>query len=426
MYFWINFLLWTLGVFWFGLFFALGLEPRWDKVPRWALAAGFTLLVLPFAYLKITHPLLDALYWTAIALTLLYIFVAFRDKPWKKCLLFLLFTAVTEISEVPVRYLSGYTGISFDASFDSLEMVFSVAATSATLLMFSALLLIVWTRFIARKTTVRRIHIFFIFPFSQLFLLFAFSGSIPEAPSVASLFASVGALLGLLADYILLYILMGQGQKETLAQKLQELETLQRVEEVHYQAIEARRGEMAKLRHDFSNQLMTAYHLVEQGETKQARGLLDALRANLSGTNEYQYCGNAVVNAVLNEKAAVCQAEGIRLETELELGEEPFLQPVHLCSIFVNLLDNAVRAAKECPASERLIAVKAARKEDYLHIKVENAALAPKKTSSRPRKGYGQEILRDIALQYGGEFMTDWNDGTYRAMISLTASERGP
>jgi hypothetical protein len=86
-------------------------------------------------------------------------------------------------------------------------------------------------------------------------------------------------------------------------------------------------------------------------------------------------------------------------------------------------ISEGVRAVKECPESAQFITVKAARKEDYLHIKVENASAEPKKASSRDRKSYGQEILRDIALQYSGEFLTDWKDGVYRAMLSLMAAK---
>lgn len=422
MYFWINFLLWNLGILWFGLFFALGLEPRWERIPRWVLAVGFELLSLPSAYLKITHPLAAALAWVSIAIILLYVLIAFRDRLWKKLLLFVLFVAVTEVSEVPLMYLMGYLGTPFDASFNSPEMVLFVAADTVVVLLLSSLLLISWNHFIAHKTAVRQIYIFFIFPISQLIILFTFSGRVPESPSAVSLFLGIGVLLGFLADYILLYILMEQSQKEALAKELHELETLHRVEAVHYQAIEARREEMAKIRHDFNNQLTTAYYLTEQGEPEHARALLDALRSDLAGTKEYAYCGNAVVNAVLNEKVLACQAGGIRLETKLELGEEQNIKPIHMCSIFSNLLDNAINAAAACPESKRFITVKAARKGDYLNIKVENSSTEPGKANS-VRKAYGQEILRDIALQYGGEFMTDWKDGSYRAMISIAAAK---
>lgn len=426
MYFWINFFLWSLGVLWVGIFFALGLEPRWGKVPRSVLAAGFTLICLPVAYLKFAFTAtlwIEALYFLGIAILLLYILIPFKDKLWKKILLFILFNAITFISETLCMVLFGSIGFSSEPDFKSPETVLMVSAVTAILLIFSSLLLLVWNRFIMRKATARRVLIFFIFPLSQLITLYAIDRNFTASGSFGGFLGCIGILMGFLADFILLYILMAQGQKEVLAQQLQELETLYRAEYIHYQSIEAKREEMAKLRHDYNNQLVTVYHLAEQGETNQLRALLEAIKADIAGTGEYTYCGNAVVNAVLNEKTAACQDRRIRLETELELSEEVSVQPVHLCSIFTNLLDNAIHAAETCPESERFICVKAARKGDYLHIKVENSAPETKKPNSVRRKGYGQEILRDIAHRYSGEFMTDWKAGVYRAMLSLAMVE---
>lgn len=426
MYFWINFFLWVLGILWVGIFFALGLEPRWKKTSRGALSIGFTLLSLTPAYLKIKltgTPWLDLMFWVSIATLLLYIFIPFKDKLWKKMLLFVLFITVTYISEILCKFLAGFAGIPFDSSFNSPEMVMMVAGDTAILLIFSALLLIIWNRFIVHKATTRRILIFFVFPLSQLITMYALDSSLPLEDSPGGFLAGIGIVLGFFADFILLYIMMEQGEKEALAKQLQELESLYQVENVHYQSIEARRNEMAKLRHDFNNQLITVYHLAEQGELQQVRALLDGIQTDVAGTIEYNYCGNSVVNAVLDEKAAVCLARGISLKTELDMGEEPAIQPVHLCSIFSNLMDNAIRAADQLPEAERFITVKASRKEDYLHIKVENSALEEKKGNSRQRKGYGQEILRDIAFRYSGEFLTDWKNGVYRAMLSLTITE---
>ena len=426
MLFWINFLLWGFGLLWIGFFFAMTLEPRWEKAPRWSLAVGFTLLCLPEAYLKITStaaPWFELLAWLAYAMLLLYLLVPFKDRLWKKILLFILFSAITYISEKLCKFLAGNTDTSFGPSFSSPEMVWMVATNTTVLIIFSALLLMIWNRLVSQKTTPHRTMIFFIFPLSQLVTLYALNDSIPAEGSSGGVLGSIGILAGFLADLILLYILVEQGQKESLAKQLHELETLHQVEQLHYQAIEARREEMAKLRHDFNNQLVTAYHLAKQGEMTKVRALLDAVKADIAATGEYPYCGNAVVNAVLNEKAAVCEARGIRLETELNLGEIHSIQPVHMCSIFTNLLDNAIHAAEKCPESKRFIAVKAARREDYLHIKVENSALETKKVKQRKRKGYGQEILRDIAHRYDGEFLTDWGTGVYRAVLSLSAAE---
>ena len=418
MYFWINFLLWNLGTLWVGLFFALSLEPRWERVPRWALALGFALVVLPAAYLKISHPLSDALYWAAFILLLLYVLAVFKDRFWKKALLFFLFIAVTEISEAPIAFLKNLMGVSFDATFGSLQMTLLVAADTTTVFSLSSILLFFWNRFITHRAIPRRAFIFLIFPVSQILMLFAFDGFLQMPTN--DLLISVGALLGLIADFILLYILMEDGEKEALAKKLLELETLYRVENAHYQALEAKREETAKIRHDFNNQLSAAYNLIRTGEAEKAGELLDELKIGIAATSEYIYCANSIVNAVLTEKAAKCEKSGTVLKTEIELADEPSIQAMHLCSIFSNLCDNAINAADRCPQEQRFISIYAARKGDYFHVKVENSSPNPDSKKPSVRKAYGQEILKDIASRYNGQFSCGWDNGVYRAMLSLT------
>ena len=195
---------------------------------------------------------------------------------------------------------------------------------------------------------------------------------------------------------------------------------------VHYQAIEARREQLAKIRHDFNNQLTAAYHLINLNDREMAGQLLDEMKTDIAKTKEYAYCANAIANAVLTEKAAECEEHGIRLTTEIELPEEPPIQAVQLCSVFSNLFDNAIKAAKECAEGERFVSVRATHHGDYLHVKVENSAPDPKTKKESARKKYGQEDLADIASRYDGELNYSWKDGVYSAMVSLTVRVASP
>ncbi|MEA4932533.1 MAG: hypothetical protein VB071_02935, partial [Lawsonibacter sp.] len=345
MFFWINFLLWNVGVLWIGLFFSLALEPRWPIMPRWAYALGFMLCVFPSVLLKITNPMAEAQYWLAVFLSLLYVIAAFQDKLWKKLFVLVLLLISAEISESPIYYVTNLMGISFDVTFDSPQMTLAVAADTIIFMIILSLLLVLWTRAIKHQAIFRRISIFFIFPISQIAMLFAFDGFYPETPDLNHLLASIGAFLGLIADFVLLYVLMEQGKKDALERELQELETLHRLEAVHYQAIEARREETAKIRHDFNNQMVAAYHLLRTGDEKQSAELLDELKRDIAKTAEYAYCANPIVNAIMAEKELECKKNGIELNTEIELAEELSIQAVHLCSVFSNLCDNAVQAA---------------------------------------------------------------------------------
>lgn len=423
MYFWITFFIWTLFILWTGMIVIFVFEPRWSKIPDWILPIVFTIISLPCAYLKITHSgtqFGEIMFGLAIVQVIAYLLLFFKNRLWQKILFFLLYLAIGEIGDIICTVLMVYLGKQIDFSFNSMEMSLLVAADFAIILILSGLLLLAWNHFITHKATVQHIWLFFVFPISQMIILFSVNGKGEKNLFYGDLLCCIGIILGFLADFILLYILMGQAQKEELKKQLQELESLRQLENVHYQLVEAKRSEMSKIRHDFNNQLMTAYHLMEQEDKKQSRSLLDALRNDIARTTESLYCNNAIINAVINEKVAVCQTKGICIETELALEEEPLIQPVHFCSIFSNLMDNAIRAAQDCLEGERFIRVKAAHKGDYIHIKVENSALEPKKLSANERKHYGQEILKDIAAQYNGAFRGEWKDGMYQSVVSLT------
>ena len=150
-------------------------------------------------------------------------------------------------------------------------------------------------------------------------------------------------VLGITTGILVYYGAAGVRERRRKKRELQERRRFQRIEELQSGLMEEKREELAKIRHDFNNQLAAAYRLIEQGERDSARGLLDHMRDRISANREYQYCGNAIVDAVIIEKEAVCREWHIPLSLELEIYEEQNIEPAHLCSVFSNLLDNAIR-----------------------------------------------------------------------------------
>lgn len=56
------------------------------------------------------------------------------------------------------------------------------------------------------------------------------------------------------------------------------------------------------------------------------------------------YCANQVVNAIVLAKEAEARKAGISLTTELLIPEDLIIDPLDLCRILGNLLDNAIRS----------------------------------------------------------------------------------
>ncbi|MBR2009778.1 MAG: GHKL domain-containing protein, partial [Peptococcaceae bacterium] len=200
--------------------------------------------------------------------------------------------------------------------------------------------------------------------------------------------------------------------------KLNEVEKAWEIEQNHYRDIEARREELAKIRHDISEQFIVMQELLHMQHYDKIEEMLNTLREYVSSTKEYVYCGDSVINAIMAENEKECIKNNVKLNYHFEIMQPLKINPVVICSIFSNLMRNALAATKEIAESDKaIIDIRAAVKGDYLIVKVENAFVSKKK--KKDRKGYGLEILRTLAQQYNGQMDTLIRDGKYYTTISV-------
>lgn len=423
MIYWVNmFLGGVLYVFFMGMVWSFLLEPRWTKIPRWLLSAGLTVAdMIPGIIRSLCgelSPLFHAMGYIQMAIIFLFLFFCFRSQWWKKLLAYSLYIIAAHLAEGIVFPLFEMAGIRYNSDFNSYEMLILQTAVCMVSMCFSSVMVFLWNKVEKQRKVPKNAWIYLSVPISQLLMVWNVAESF-WGDYTGMLPTVVGCVIGFVADIMLFYFLMEQGEKEALASQLQELEKLRSAEELHYNTILSRREELAKIRHDFNNQLNTALHLTENGDHVRARELLEQMKDGIAQTQETDFCENAIVNAVMTEKATECLHLGISLDTKLALGAELEVYPVHLCSIFSNLMDNAIRATKKCPTQQRKIVVRGTARGNYLHIKVINPIDNSDSGITKNRKGYGHEILNDIASQYNGEFQIEQAENTYTTMLSL-------
>lgn len=227
-----------------------------------------------------------------------------------------------------------------------------------------------------------------------------------------------GVLLSMAAQFALLANTLAQ---ERLAEQEQELRNLRHTMELernYYQMVDEKREELARIRHDFNNQLAAIGQLFRTGAEDDAQKMIAHLSKDIHQTRENVYCGVPVVNAVLEEKARMCRSRGIALETSLELPQPCSLDPLHLCSAFSNLMDNAIRGAEISGTPHPWVQLHTMVDGDYIFIRTQNPAAAPLK-QPQPGRGYGSKILGCLADQHGGTYRTDFQDGLYTAVLTL-------
>lgn len=222
-------------------------------------------------------------------------------------------------------------------------------------------------------------------------------------------------LLSGVSIVFLLYYVVSLEKKTMLEQELQNIHYTMELEQTHYKAVEERCEEFAKIRHDFNNQLSTIHLLIQSGEKNDAHAMLKQLGEDITSTSDNVYCSIPVVNAVLTEKESLCRNVGITLHTALELPEALAIEPLHMCSILSNLIDNAVRGCSE--SEQPIITLSSSTAGDYLFLRTVNPAKLPQKPKSG--HGYGSKILKELAKRYDGSYETSYENGIFTAVISL-------
>ena len=90
------------------------------------------------------------------------------------------------------------------------------------------------------------------------------------------------------------------------------------------------------------NQIQTIYGLLERGEESLAREHLDGLSALLP--EQERLCENRIADTILSEKRKLCEQAGIQSEFSCSVPAGLPFDSVTLCSLFSNLLDNAIAA----------------------------------------------------------------------------------
>lgn len=276
----------------------------------------------------------------------------------------------------------------------------------------------------------------FLLPASQFVLLLAcyslmlnWQSAIPSAFG-GWLLTFLGTLLIVPADVQLWRIVRANSEKVRIEAQMKILKQQAQRELEYYNSVNDKVLETRKIRHDFQNQLQTAYRIfLSDAETgkAQAAAQLRQLEERIEESAPAYFCPNILINAILTEKSRKCREAYIDFSADIALPASLSIEAVDLCSVFSNLLDNALTAA--CAAQRPAVKISAYLKSGYCVIKTANSMAQhaslpplPKAPAAPSLHGYGLLILNSIAEQYHGQFTLREEEGMCMAAIKLQIS----
>ena len=440
---WVIILAWAVTQSFVGVAICEVFDIKYTKKSIVALyAAGMVLAKIAWAGLFIFLPILP---WHHIflggllpAYTFIFIWLTCRDEIKNIIFVITLIFSIVLLSHLLKSFIVSlifYEGIVFD--FAGTQPMFSSLLGAGMVVLSLKTFVVVWRRNVGNAIPqIPNIWTFILILSGQLaFSMNQYLTLLTHGLSGFNPLATFGVLIMLIGNIAILQIILTNSKKAEMDRQLQETRHKMELEQSHYKQVEQRRAELTKIRHDFNNQLATIERLMKSGNESSAQEMVSALSKKIQQTNENPYCNIPVINAILSEKAQACEIAGIGLAVELDIPTKLIVEQIHLCSIFGNLLDNAIAACIQIKDNETVtpgtetarmptIQLNSTIHGDYLFIKAINPSSEPPKKPPFGR-GHGTHILSDITARYDGDYRTKYKDGVFTAVVSLLAVGEG-
>ena len=188
--------------------------------------------------------------------------------------------------------------------------------------------------------------------------------------------------------------------------------------------------DLRELRHEAKNQAIYVRHLLQAKDYAALDSYYAKYEAATDELTNQLDSGNPLVNAILWTKVKAAERNGIPVVLEAALPPELPIEGSHLCSLLVNLLDNALEASVHVQKPEIRICLR--MKQNHLFFCVMNrvdsdvlTANPELKTTKQDRAlhGFGIRSIRLIAEKYHGltDFTVDHDFFTATVMLPCSA-----
>lgn len=195
-----------------------------------------------------------------------------------------------------------------------------------------------------------------------------------------------------------------------------------------WEALKARQLQTQKLRHDMKNHLSVIRTLLHQNKKEDAEAYLHSLSREMT-PSLYQFCRQETINAILNSKYRTARSRGIDCRFLAEIPQDTGFDPVALCSLIANTLDNAIEAClRVSDPHRRRILLKSRCTKDWFSYCLENSAPRTSSESGKKSGGLGLQIVRGLTDRYNGtlEILRTEDQFSITILLPVPKKEKGP
>lgn len=184
---------------------------------------------------------------------------------------------------------------------------------------------------------------------------------------------------------------------------------------------------MMKFRHDWNNHMIVMQDLLEQGKYEEAKQYFDTFPVVSKGNTKKLLTGNETVDTILAAKADLFVQNQVEVRLEGELTRLVSIEPVDICILFSNLIDNAIEACSRCE-NARYFHINVTESPGMLMIVLKNSMAGGlvkdgeniKSTKEENAEhGIGLQNVKEIVEKYKGEVYIETQEGQFVVKLVL-------
>lgn len=198
---------------------------------------------------------------------------------------------------------------------------------------------------------------------------------------------------------------------------------------IHFQREMEKEEETRRFRHDISNHMIYLAALAEAADINGIRKYLKQINQQLEDITKILYItGNELIDVILNEKLFGIKDQ-VRINIKGKILRPLDISDIDLCTIFANLLDNAVEAVKDVPCEEAFIEIVFRTGKVYFECEIKNSRAndiillkngLPKTSKEKSQNhGFGIENVKNAVEKNRGEMTINVEEKVFRVSISL-------
>lgn len=181
----------------------------------------------------------------------------------------------------------------------------------------------------------------------------------------------------------------------------------------YYKNTELMDMELRKFRHDIINHFACMKFLLNNNNIEELNTYFQDLETSFTGNETIYFSGNHIIDAVLNNDLTRHCKEFVEISIHGSLTEISTVSSIDLCTLFSNLLSNAINSVNQCPATSKPeLSVNFHFGKHYFSIIVINSIDENRKKHFKEKHsvkkdrnhGFGLGKIKDVVHKYNGRF----------------------